>query len=376
MDWVTLLRKRAHQHSTVNGNRSIVCVGLDERRLKENFMKKKQLVSSFSLACVIAIALGSANAVAAKVSAEQPKVTVIASGLHDVLGSAVGRGGVLYVAESTTGKILRIDPKSGAITLFASGLPTSTLGLGGGTMDVAFIGNTAYALETLVSKESGGGSSKDGIYRIDSPTKATVIADLGAWSVANPPTTTIEVPSGLQYAFEPYQNGFIVTDGHHNRVLRVTRDGKVSQVVAFENVVPTGIAVSGNNVYIAESGPLPHSPQFGKVITLEPKQSKAPAVKELASGAPLVVDVKFNKERGLYAISQGEWPGQGTEAGTPAQANTGKLVRVNKDGTFSDVVTGLDRPTSLQFIGTTAYVTTLAGDVLKIEGISGPPYGK
>jgi hypothetical protein len=30
----------------------------------------------------------------------------------------------------------------------------------------------------------------------------------------------------------------------------------------------------------------------------------------------------------------------------------------------------------LQFIGTTAYVTTLAGDVLKIEGISGPPYGK
>ena len=33
--------------------------------------------------------------------------------------------------------------------------------------------------------------------------------------------TDFFVPTGVQYALEPYRGGFLVTDGHHNRVLRV-----------------------------------------------------------------------------------------------------------------------------------------------------------
>ena len=55
--------------------------------------------------------------------------------------------------------------------------------------------------------------------------------------------------------------------------------------------------------------------------------------------------------------------------------DTGALVKVNGDGAFTPVMTGLDRPTSLEFIGTTAYVVTLGGDIWKITGVSGPPYG-
>jgi hypothetical protein len=36
-------------------------------------------------------------------------------------------------------------------------------------------------------------------------------------------------------------------------------------------------------------------------------------------------------------------------------------------GIFNPVVTGLDRPTSFQVIGHTAYVVTLTGEVWKID---------
>lgn len=35
----------------------------------------------------------------------------------------------------------------------------------------------------------------------------------------------------------------------------------------------------------------------------------------------------------------------------------------------------LDRPTSLEVIGNTAYVVTLTGEIWKIDGIGAPPYG-
>jgi DNA/RNA endonuclease YhcR with UshA esterase domain len=52
--------------------------------------------------------------------------------------------------------------------------------------------------------------------------------------------------------------------------------------------------------------------------------------------------------------------------------NTGALVKVNGDGTFTVIMDGLDRPTSLEFIGNTAYFITLTGEIWKIDGVSCP----
>ena len=60
-------------------------------------------------------------------------------------------------------------------------------------MDVAFIGQTAYVLVTLVGPDVGG-SGIVGIYRA----------------------------------------GFLVTDGHHNRVLHVSLDGEVTEFATFD----------------------------------------------------------------------------------------------------------------------------------------------
>jgi DNA/RNA endonuclease YhcR with UshA esterase domain len=70
----------------------------------------------------------------------------------------------------------------------------------------------------------------------------------------------------------------------------------------------------------------------------------------------------------------GDFPADAPE-GAPARPNTGALVKVNGDGTFTVITDGLDRPTSLEFIGNTAYVVTLTGEIWTIDGVSDPPHG-
>jgi len=347
-------------------------------------MSMKSLVIGLALSCVII--LGSGKADAKKIPSGGPTATLLVTGLEEsAKGSTIGPGGALYVTEGKAGRILRVDPQTGNVTTFASGLPKAVLPIPiGGASDIAFIGETAYVLVTLVGPDVGG-SDVDGIYRMDGPDSFTVVADIGKFNLDNPPTIPfpVAVHTGVQYALQTYRGGFLVTDGHLNRVLRVTPDSEISVLIAVGNIVPTGLAVSGNLVYMAEAGPAPHDPENGKVVAFGPK---SPTATEVASGAPLLVDVEFGRGRRLYALSQG--PGQtGAPAGAPAQPNKGALVEVNGDGTFSVIVgcpdgptstvivSCLDRPTSLEFIGNTAYVVILPGEIWKIDDVSGPPYG-
>ena len=317
---------------------------------------------------VLAVAvIISALTIPSRLSATGPVLLI--SGLEGGSGSTIGPGGALYVTESAAGRISRIDPQTGAITTFASGLPPAIVGIGG-AIDVAFMGSTAYVLVTLVGPDVGG-NDVVGIYRVDGPSEFTVIADIGQFALNNPPSTPFDVPTGLQYALEPYRGGFLVTDGHHNRLLHVTRDGAVSELRAFGNIVPTGLAVSGNRVYMAEAGAVPHLPQDGKIVVFEPQSS---TVTEVATGARLLVDVEFGRGRTLYALSQGVFPA-GNPPGTPALPNTGALVQATEDGTFNVIANGINQPTSLEFIGNTAYVVTLTGEIWRIDGVSDPPYG-
>jgi hypothetical protein len=50
-------------------------------------------------------------------------------------------------------------------------------------------------------------------------------------------------------------------------------------------------------------------------------------------------------------------------------------VKVNGNGTFTVVADGLDRPTSLEVIGNTAYVVTLTGEIWRFDSVAGPPHG-
>src|SRR5512140_1225423 len=120
---------------------------------------------------------------------------------------------------------------------------------------------------------------------------------------------------------------------------------------------------------MTEAGPSPHRPENGKVMSFS---LKAPVATQVASGAGLdhiglLVDVEFGLGNSLYALAQGYW--NGPYEGTPADPYTGALLKVNPDGTTSIIVAGLNQPTSMEFIGNTAYVVSLAGEVWKIDNV-------
>jgi hypothetical protein len=300
-----------------------------------------------------------------------PTATQLVTGLQGAMGSTVGPDGALYVTEGALGTISRVDPQTGEKTTFATGLPTAIPAIGiGGAIDVAFIDNIAYVLVTLVSDPLFPSSDVDGIYRVDGPDSFTVVADIGQFNLDNPPTIPFPyfIRTGLQYALQTYRGGFLVTDAHLNRVLRVALDGEISVFIAFDNIVPTGLEVRGNTVYMDEAGADPHVPQDGKVVSFGPR---SPTATEVASGNPFLLDVEFDGGGRLYALSHGTV--DPLRDPSNAQPNTGALVKVNEDGTFTVITDGLDRPTSLEFIGNTAYFVTLTGQIWKIDGVSCQP---
>jgi hypothetical protein len=293
--------------------------------------------------------------------ADDPELLV--TGLAGGSGSTVGPDGALYVPEPVSGEVSRIDPRTGATTVVASCLPPQVLvGDAGGAMDVAFLGSTMYALTSLVSEDVGG-SAVTGIFRVEDDT-CEVVADIGAWTIENPPPPDFDffVPTGVPYAMEAYRGGFLVTDGHANRVLQVTLDGEVRTVLQFGNVVPLGLDLVGRTVYLALAGPVPHLPEDGQVLSFHVRSADPELV---ASGGRLLVDVEAGRHA-LYALAQGDFP-EGAPEGSPALPDTGQLLVTNRDGGFDVVAGGLDRPTSMEVVDGNGYVVTYDGEVWRID---------
>jgi hypothetical protein len=332
-------------------------------------VRKTLAVAAAVLAAIwIGTAAGSAGAASA--------AHLVYAGLAAGSGSAVGPDGALYVNDPVNGAIVRVDPSTGSASTYADCLPrrlVPAFGFSGG-MDVAFIGNTAYALVTVVSDPLLGGTAPDGIYRIDGPSSCSLVANIGGWSATHQPAGRgfdYVLVTGVQYALQQWRDGFLVTDGHHNRVLSVGLDGSISELKGFGDVVPTGLATHGNTIYMAEAGPITGGGQEdGKIVSID---AKSLGVTDVAASGPLLVDVEPGLGRTLFGLAQGIH--SNTNAGTEADPNTGELLRVDDNGGFSVVATGLDRPTSLEIIGNTAYVVTLTGQIWKVDDIAAPPYG-
>lgn len=288
-------------------------------------------------------------------------------------GSTIGPDGALYVTDGSEGRIRRVDLPGGNVTTYLDGLPKAIPGvIGGGVADIAFHGRTAYLLVTGVG-DSFGGSAIEGIYRVDrigGERRATPIADLGTWSREHPPASpSYVIPTGYTYAMEKYHDGFLVTDAHHNRVLRVRLSGEISVFHDFAaNVVPTGLEHVGNVTLVGLAGPVPHTPATGRVVAVG--RRGGPAV-PVAAGAPLLVDVEVGARHGLYGLGQGDWPygDEPDKQGYPAAPGTGRLMRADHRGQFRTVASGLDRPTTFELVGNTAYVVTLTGKVLRVAGL-------
>ena len=335
-------------------------------------------VTALVAALAITLVLPSTAAWAGKPGHSTPVVTVLNSTALGGLGSGstIGPDGALYVTIGNAGTLVRIDPRNGSETVVGSGLPLQVIGFGG-AIDVAFVDHRAYVLVTAAGSDFGVPDAVMGIYRLKRDGTFSVFADLGTWSAAHPPADPDwNAAQGLQYSLDVWRHGFVVADAHLGRVIRVDLRGRITELVAFPstNSVPTGLEVADGRVFVATAGPIPHLPSDSAINAVRRDGSTKVVGKwatDYAGDRGLIVDVEQGRHHRLYGLLQGHWnlkPLPENE-GKPAAPNTGEIVTVGADGTFTTVVSGLNRPTSLELVGHSGFVVTLSGTILRIDRI-------
>ncbi len=257
------------------------------------FGRRSRIVSAV-LSAVAALAL-----IGAPVGAASPSVWVVASGLDNARGIAVGPEGRVFVAQAgrggpggygTTGRISVID--HGRIRDVASGLPSaiSPEGEVTGPVNVAFLDDATVAIV--------GAGPQTLNPRFDSVVRArsgTVVANIQAYVNAHPDTTDVDQPpnptDSNAYGVASLGDGrLLVTDAGNNTLLLVGPRGTIQTVAKFPNevistahlplalptrlpaeAVPTSVAVGPDGYwYVGELKGFPFTPGESRIWRIAP----------------------------------------------------------------------------------------------------------
>lgn len=323
--------------------------------------------------------IGSFQHVAARSAAAlavQSNVTVFATGLNNPRGLKFGPDGNLYVAEggiggsdstlgtcdqvpfpvgpytgsTTGGRISKID-QDGNRTTFAGDLPSSQTGpalgfLVSGVADVAFVGDTLYAVLAGAGCSHGVAGIPNGVVRVKPDGSWNLIADLSAFQqshpVANPEPDDFE-PDGTWYSMVAVRGDLYAVEPNHGEVDRISPDtGAIYRVVDVSatqgHIVPTAIAYKGN-FFFGNLGTFPVAPGSQEIMKLTPSGR----LLTWATGLTTVLGLAFDDRDRLYVLESMTAPG----FPSPAQFGTGKVVRIDPDGTQTEIAGGLSFPSAM-----------------------------
>jgi hypothetical protein len=333
--------------------------------------------------------LAGALAPAASFAQTPSTFTVYASKLEAPRGLRFGPDGDLYVAEAGTGgtnstgsaceqvpapvgpytggKTARISKISsnGTRTTVASGFPSTQDAMGDviGVADVAFIGNTLYALVAGGGCSHGNPDISTGVAQVNrSNGKWSLIADVGAFLKTHPAkyeSADDFEPDGTLYSLIAVDGVLYTVEPNHGQVFSVTRGGSIRQVIDISasegHIVPTSIAHWRDSFYVGNLNLFPIDPQWARILTISREEhfdadDLAPGFGDRHShhivnskaGFTTVVAVDFGPDGLLYALELSD------AAGFPT-LNAGKVVRVRHSGEIEDVITGLSVPTGMTF---------------------------
>jgi len=328
---------------------------------------------SLALATVLTLPALTASAQGMPMGEPQlsPGTSVAATGLTNPRGFTWDDHGTLYIALAGTGggvmattpapivegmgpfyvgmtaAIVRMD--DGCPTPVVTGLPSAAHPLAGtyGVADVAILDGQLYAL--LV----GGGEVRDnpdwpsGIYAVNDDGTLEIVADLSAWTRANP---TESVP----WDYDPETGGFDMVAGHgliwlsqpnRDEILTITPDGAVTRVVDLsrEHPVLTGIDLAPDGgVYVGTLTAIPFPVGAARVLHVSPEGE----VTEVWTGLTTVTGVAVGPDGTLYAA---EMSAENLDEMPFLQPGTGRIVRQSGPDSAEPIASGLTFPLGLAF---------------------------
>jgi len=308
-----------------------------------------------------------------KKSAAPVEVSVFATGLNNPRGLKFGPDGYLYVAEgglggtdSTIGlcdqvippigpytggftaSISKINP-DGVVSVLVDSLPSDqtsqqTGGLVSGVADIAFVGNTLYALLAGAGCSHGFANDPNGIIKINDDGSWDLIADLSEWQhthpVRNPEEDDFE-PDGTWYSMINVRGNLYAVEPNHGEMVRVTTSGNISRVIDFSatqgHIVPTALTYHGN-FYVGNLNTFPIVPGSSKIFKVTPSGQ----IQVRETGLTTVLGLVFDNQDRMYVLEMS------TLAGDPTP-NTGKIIRIQPSGQQEVIADSLFFPTAMTF---------------------------
>ena len=329
-----------------------------------------QLRGTRHLVVGVSVALATAGVSApamAQEGSDEGGITTIAAGLTNPRGFDWGPDDALYLAQAGHGgdNNVALVPgftvdngltssvsvvADGCLTTAATGLPSALWQEAGwiwGAMDVAFLGDQAYALLSGAGPNWFSPSSRSGVYRLNGDGTMTLVGDISSWLPDNPPA---EVPfdyspDGSLFDLEATGDALLVSEAVGGQLLRVTPDGEIDSVadLSRDHLVPTGIALDDEgNAYIGHETAAPYIDGASKVIMVTPDGT----VSDHWTGLTVVTDVAMGPDGSLYAAEMAT--GFSGETGE-MPARSGRIVRQTGPDSSEAVVTDLQYPAYIGF---------------------------